>query len=80
MPEARHTADTITDDALDRLYARITTLEAVAAGNRRHVQTIAPEIDRLTEERDGLVAELARVRRALDGTEPTDREPPGPPS
>ncbi|MEW1638619.1 hypothetical protein AB0469_31745 [Streptomyces sp. NPDC093801] len=41
----RHTADTITDDALDELYARIETLEAVAAGNKRHVQFIVPDLE-----------------------------------
>ncbi|MFF3622358.1 hypothetical protein [Streptomyces sp. NPDC002467] len=38
---SRHTADTITDDQLDELYARIATLEVIAAGNWRHVQLIA---------------------------------------
>ncbi|MFF1417449.1 hypothetical protein [Streptomyces sp. NPDC058280] len=44
--EPRHTASTITDDALDRLYARIVTLEHVAKGNRRHVQHLVPELER----------------------------------
>ncbi|MFF4752668.1 hypothetical protein ACWD5R_11370 [Streptomyces sp. NPDC002514] len=42
----RHTADTITDDALDALYRRIETLEHVAAGNKRHVQQIVPDLER----------------------------------
>lgn len=41
----RHTVDTITSDALDALYARIATLTAVAAGNKRHVQIITPELE-----------------------------------
>lgn len=42
----RYTASTITDDALDVLYRRIDTLEAVAAGNKRHVQLIVPALQR----------------------------------
>jgi hypothetical protein len=45
MTEPRHTADTITDDALDALYRRIETLEHVAAGNKRHVQRLIPELE-----------------------------------
>ncbi|MEU0691951.1 hypothetical protein ABZ350_34280, partial [Streptomyces uncialis] len=52
----RHTADSITDDALDALYARIRTLERVAAGNKRHVQTIVPELEHAQDALD-------RVRR-----------------
>ncbi|MFF8290451.1 hypothetical protein ACF068_14650 [Streptomyces sp. NPDC016309] len=55
----RHTADTITDDALDALYRRIETLEHVAAGNKRHVQRLIPELQRAE-------AALDRVRAALD--------------
>ncbi|MFD5031686.1 hypothetical protein ACFWM0_14910 [Streptomyces sp. NPDC058405] len=38
MPEPRHTADTITDDELDRLYARLAELEQAGTswpGDRR---------------------------------------------
>jgi hypothetical protein len=55
----RHTADTINDNALDALYARIETLEHVAAGNKRHVQLIVPDLERAE-------ATLARVRALRD--------------
>lgn len=38
--------DHLTSDALDQLYDRIATLEAVAAGNKRHVQLIVPDLER----------------------------------
>lgn len=59
MTETRYTASTITDNALDTLYRRIATLEHVAAGNKRHVQTIAPELERAE-------AALARARALAD--------------
>jgi site-specific recombinase len=55
----RHTANTITDEALDELYRRIDTLEHVAAGNRRHVQLIVPDLQRAE-------AALDRVRKLAD--------------
>lgn len=54
----RHTVNTITSDALDQLYARIATLEHVAAGNKRHVQLIVPDLEHAE-------AALARVRAAV---------------
>jgi len=51
----RKTASTITDAELDALYQRIDTLEHVAAGNKRHVQLIVPELERAE-------AAIARVR------------------
>ncbi|SDM47085.1 hypothetical protein SAMN04487981_101627 [Streptomyces sp. cf386] len=49
LPEAatpeRLTVDTINSDQLDALYDRIATLEHVAAGNKRHVQLIVPELE-----------------------------------
>lgn len=42
--------DAMTSDQLDALYDRIATLEHVAAGNKRHVQLIVPEMDRLNED------------------------------
>lgn len=56
MSEPRYTASTITDDALDALYRRIETLEHVAAGNKRHVQLIVPDMDRLARENEQLRA------------------------
>jgi hypothetical protein len=47
--------DDLTSDQLDDLYRRIETLEHVAAGNRRHVQLIVPELERAE-------AAIARVR------------------
>ena len=55
----RHTADSITSDALDQLYAHIATLEHVAAGNKRHVQLIVPDLQRAE-------AALARVQNIAD--------------
>lgn len=43
----------------DRLAARVATLEHVAAGNKRHVQIIAPELEQAE-------AALARVRAECD--------------
>lgn len=54
----RHTVDSITSDALDALYRRIETLEHVAAGNKRHVQLIVPELERAE-------AAVARIRAAV---------------
>jgi hypothetical protein len=47
--------DNLTSDQLDALYARIATLEHVAAGNKRHVQLIVPDLERAE-------AALTRVR------------------
>lgn len=47
--------DDLTSDQLDALYDRIATLESVAAGNKRHVQLIVPELERAE-------AAIARVR------------------
>lgn len=49
------TAATITGPQLDQLYARIETLEHVAAGNKRHVQLLMPELEKAE-------AALARIR------------------
>ncbi|MBW5420308.1 hypothetical protein GKQ77_01815 [Streptomyces sp. BG9H] len=68
----RPTADTITDDELDALYARIKTLEHVAAGNKRHVQLIVPELENadaarrvLRDRAEQAEAAIERVRRAV---------------
>jgi len=58
----RLSASTITDDQLDQLYRRIETLEAVAAGNKRHVQLIVPDLQRA-------LAALDRVRAVADRIE-----------
>jgi hypothetical protein len=63
---ARHTVDTITSDALDQLYARIETLEHVAAGNKRHVQLIVPDLEAALARAEQAEAALARVRAELD--------------
>ncbi|MFJ3826212.1 hypothetical protein [Streptomyces nodosus] len=57
MTDTRHTASTINDDELDKLYQRIKTLEHVAAGNKRHVQLIVPELEKA-------LTALERVRDA----------------
>lgn len=54
----RPTASTINDAQLDALYARIATLEHVAASNKRHVQAIVPDLERAE-------AAIARVRAAI---------------
>jgi hypothetical protein len=51
--------DNLTSDQLDALYARIATLEHVAAGNKRHVQLIVPDLERAE-------AALTRVRDLAD--------------
>lgn len=43
------------------LRARIATLEHVAAGNKRHVQHLIPELERAVAERDQHAAQLAAV-------------------
>jgi hypothetical protein len=63
MTEHPYTASTITDDALDALYRRIETLEHVAAGNKRHVQQILPD--------------LWRTEAALDRVRALHQEQPG---
>ncbi|MEW1548415.1 hypothetical protein [Streptomyces tsukubensis] len=44
MTQPRHTAKTITDDALDDLYRRVATAEAVAESNLAHVHAIVPDL------------------------------------
>lgn len=41
--------DELNSDQLDALYDRIATLESVAAGNKRHVQLIVPDLERAEE-------------------------------
>lgn len=60
----RHTVDSITSDHLDALYARIETLEHVAAGNKRHVQAIVPELEQAW-------AAIKRVREAIGSLQRT---------
>lgn len=84
----RPTASTINDAQLDELYARIATLEHVAAGNKRHVQAIVPDLER-AEAAIARVRALAEkwhareqphslyahdLRTALDGPAPTDTD------
>lgn len=57
----RHTVDTITSDALDQLHARIATLEHVAAGNKRHVQLIVPDLEAALARAEQAEAAVARV-------------------
>ena len=64
----RHTADSITDDALDALYASNAELAQLAsnaaralADERRHHEIAAEEVARLRIERDRLAAALDRV-------------------
>lgn len=55
----------------DQLAARVATLEHVAAGNKRHVQMVAPELERAE-------AALARVLALADRLDTnTDRTSPG---
>lgn len=68
MSEPRKTADTITDDDLDALYRRIETLEHVAAGNKRHVQLIVPELENCDAARRVL---RERAKRAEEWAEAT---------
>ena len=42
----RPSINEINSDQLDELYRRIETLEHVAAGNKRHVQLIVPELEK----------------------------------
>lgn len=72
----RHTVDTITDDDLDQLYARIATLEHVAAGNKRHVQLIVPDLqaalaraEQAEHERDTACRAFNTVTLRLDDAE-----------
>lgn len=51
--------DNLTSDALDALYDRIATLEHVAAGNKRHVQLIVPDLEKAE-------AAIERVREIAD--------------
>ncbi|MFF5422125.1 hypothetical protein ACWCQE_27650 [Streptomyces sp. NPDC002409] len=54
---------------IKRLIAHITTLERAAAGNRKHVQTIAPELEKSEARVVELEAELDAARRMLDPTD-----------
>ncbi|MER7047750.1 hypothetical protein [Streptomyces jumonjinensis] len=74
----RHTADTITSDDLDQLYARISALEAVAASNRRHVQHLVPELEAADTARHALrtraeQTEARLLRAATIAAEERDR-------
>lgn len=64
---ARHTVDTITSDALDQLYARIDTLEHVAAGNKRHVQLIVPDLEAALARAEQAEEQLATVALIFEG-------------
>ena len=71
--DTRHTANSITDPALTDLYderdmllRRVDTLTAVARSNRRHVQTIVPELDRAAAERDRYRAAWLSARRRAE--------------
>lgn len=67
---ARHTADTITSDALDQLYARIETLEHVAESNKEAYKLVVLDAQAATQLlRDG---KAALRQAALDQL--TDRE------
>jgi hypothetical protein len=50
--------DKMTSDHLDALYARLDTLQHVAAGNKRHVELIVPDLERAE-------ATIDRVRAAV---------------
>jgi hypothetical protein len=65
--EAEHPAEparrhTVTSDELDRLYARIETLEYVARSNLRHVQLIVPDLEAATKRAERAEAAIERVR------------------
>jgi hypothetical protein len=64
----RHTVDSITSDNLDELYARIATLEHVAAGNKRHVQLIAPDLERAEAALDRVRALAEDIRHGAAWT------------
>jgi hypothetical protein len=68
----RKTLDQMTSDDLDELHARIATLEHVAAGNKRHVQLIVPELERAE-------AAIARVRALYEQWVKTGPPPLGTP-
>jgi hypothetical protein len=61
----------MTSDQLDALYDRIATLEAVAAGNKRHVQLIVPDLERAEAERDGAYRERAHLVAHLAAIHPS---------
>lgn len=67
----RLTVDTITSDQLDALYDRIAALESVAAGNKRHVQLIVPDLERAEAERDGAYRERAHLAAYLAALHPS---------
>ncbi|MEV8523187.1 hypothetical protein AB0451_03365 [Streptomyces sp. NPDC052000] len=56
------TLTAIRDDELEELRARIVTLEHVAAGNKRHVQLIVPDLERAEATLDRVRALAADMR------------------
>ncbi|MGW0537836.1 hypothetical protein [Streptomyces sp. NPDC003032] len=62
MKGKRYTADSITDDALDALYRRVETLEHVAAGNKRHVQLVVPDLQRA----EAAIERVRTLHRPMD--------------
>ncbi|MEU2510194.1 hypothetical protein ABZ621_36650 [Streptomyces sp. NPDC007863] len=69
MTQPRHTADSITDDDLDQLYARIDTLEAVCDSNKRaYVGAVQAAVD--AEQRaERAEAALNAIRALADETD-----------
>ncbi len=61
-PPVRHTADTITDNDLDQLYARIATLEAVAESNKRAYKLVFPDLQAAEQRAEQAEAAIERVR------------------
>jgi hypothetical protein len=64
----RKTLDQMTSDQLDDLYARIATLEHVAASNKRHVQLIVPDLERAEAAIERVRHLAARIRQGVPWT------------
>ncbi|MFJ6935715.1 hypothetical protein [Streptomyces sp. NPDC101132] len=62
----RHTADTITDDELDALYARIATLEGVCRSNKRAYVGAVQDCQAAEQRAEQAEAAIARVRAWCD--------------
>ncbi|MFF4369659.1 hypothetical protein [Streptomyces sp. NPDC001594] len=63
---ARHTADTITDNDLDDLYARLDTLTAVCRSNRRAYVGAVQDVQAAEPRAEQAEATLTRVRAEHD--------------
>ncbi|WP_282695470.1 hypothetical protein [Streptomyces sp. CC208A] len=72
MTQPRHTADSITDTALDALYAELDTLRAVARSNRDHVRAIVPDLEAAMQRADQ-VEDLLRVAHETSNRSEAER-------